>query len=230
MGEAKQRRHQLQQLNLSAPGRRADIARCVRSIGFDIRGGTCAFRTMTGQIVLTSMGVRSRIVFGAMLYRTGPDPIADTVAFCGPTNRALRLADKVLGHYWLEAGPDLIDFTVGDWRVQGDTPAGDPLYDTMDGVPIPPARWTRTVPDFWWRPSIELTRPWRATTTKNPKTPALGVAWYHAEEDGDVMLQDAFAGKTMRAAASVAQERVEQLLSDWRTGNRSVFKHKIIVS
>ena len=102
MGKAKQRRRLIEQLGL--PERRADIARLVRSVDFVSRGGTCAMRAVTGQKVLAMLGIRARLTFGAMLYRAGPDELADTVAFCGPDNRALRLDRKVLGHYWLEAG------------------------------------------------------------------------------------------------------------------------------
>lgn len=229
MGEAKQRRLRLAHLGLCVPDHRADIARCLRSIDFVSDGGTCAMRAITGQKVLAMLGVRSRIVFGAMLYRAGPDPLADVIAFCGPKNRALQLGRTVLGHYWLEAGSDLIDFTVGDWREQAHLTEGATEYDTIDGTPLPPTQWTTTVPDFWWRPSVELTAPWRETKTEVPETPALGLAWYHAAADGEPLLQNVITGNLMRAVTILARERVDQLLSDWRSGNRSEFKRQTFV-
>ena len=164
-----------------------------------------------------------------MLYRAGPDEIADVVAFCGPDNRALRLDHKVLGHYWLEAGADLIDFTVGDWREQGRITEGDPVYDTLNGVPIPPTRWTTTVPDFWWRPRVELTAPWRETKPSRLETPPLGVAWYHAAAAGEPMLQNVLTGNLMHVVTVCMRDRVNQLLSDWRSGNRTEFDRKTFV-
>ena len=229
MGKAKQRRRLIEQLGL--PERRADIARLVCSVDFVSRGGTCAMRAVTGQTALALLGVRSRIVFGAMLYRAGPDELADTVAFCGPDNRALRLDRKVLGHYWLEAGPELIDFSVGDWREQGCNTEGDPVYDAVDGVPLPPCRWTTTVPDFWWRPSVELTAPWRECRSLAPATPPLGVAWYHPEAAGEPMLQDVLFGELMRQITILMRDRVEQLLTDWRRSNAArEFDRKTFVS
>ena len=83
---------------------------CARS-SLLAEGGTCAMRAVTGQKAPALLGVRSHLVFGAMLYRAGPDEMADVIAFCGPNNRARQLDGQVLGHYWLEAGADLIDFT-----------------------------------------------------------------------------------------------------------------------
>ena len=196
------------------PERRADIAACVRSVDFVSDGGTCAMRAVTGQKVLAMLGVKSRLVFGAMLYRAGPDELVDTVAFCGPDNRALRLDHKVLGHYWLEAGGDLIDFTVGDWREQDHLTGGDPVYDAVNGVPLPPTRWTTTVPDFWWRPSAELTAPWRENKPLALETPPLGVAWYHAAADGEPMLQNVLSSDLMRMVTILMSDRVSQLLAD----------------
>jgi hypothetical protein len=227
MGEARQRRYLIEQL--MRPERRADIAACVRSVDFVSDGGTCAMRAVTGQKVLAMLGVKSRLVFGAMLYRAGPDELVDTVAFCGPDNRALRLDHKVLGHYWLEAGGDLIDFTVGDWREQDHLTGGDPVYDAVNGVPLPPTRWTTTVPDFWWRPSAELTAPWRENKPLALETPPLGVAWYHAAADGEPMLQNVLSSDLMRMVTILMSDRVSQLLADWRSGTRPEFVRKTFV-
>ena len=142
-------------------------------------------RAVTGQKASALLGVRSRLVFGAMLYRAGPDEMADVIAFCGPNNRARQLDGKVLGHYWLEAGAHLIDFTVGDWREQASDTESDLEHHTVNGKPMPPTRWTTTLPDFWWRPSVELIAPWRESKHLMIETPPLGVAWYHAKAPGE---------------------------------------------
>src|SRR3954453_9953239 len=114
MGEAKRKAALSAGLVLS-PDQQADVARLVRAIAFDVgRGGACLFRAVVGQAALAALGHPSTIVFGGMLYRAGPDELVDTVAFCGPGNAALLMARQMLGHYWLQAGRDLIDFTVGD--------------------------------------------------------------------------------------------------------------------
>jgi hypothetical protein len=227
MGEARRRKQLIK--NILEPARRADIARVVRSVDFviDGGGGTCASRAFAGKVALTRLGVCARLVFGAMLYRAGPDEEVDVVAYCGQGNRAQHGDGGMLGHLWLEAGPDLIDFSVGDWREQFCPEGGlEPLPPGVKS--LPPVRWTTTVPDFWWRPSCELTTPWREHTGPFAATPPLGEAWYHAEP-GPLPFKSAPTGDMERAIEILMRDRIDQLLTDWRSGGHTEFVRKTFI-
>jgi hypothetical protein len=105
------------------------------------------------------------VVTGAMLYRAGPHEIYDIIAFCGPGNEAYRTSDGVLAHYWLTAGDQLIDFSVGDWRsdCRSENDVLNSSFDRRpDGSVAPAVQWTAPdLPDFWWQPAATLTAPWR---------------------------------------------------------------------
>jgi hypothetical protein len=162
---------------------RAGIARIVEAIDFDRSvefgaGGLCLFRSLVALEAMRFCRIDATLYVGSLLYRVGPDPRRDVVAFCGPGNAGFSLPDgsKVF-HTWLGVGDDLVDFSVGDW----------PRLDTLGGEirvfgapPLGPIQWTITPPQYWWRPSIEMMRPWRSVGT-----PALGEAWY-GPYDGDV--------------------------------------------
>jgi hypothetical protein len=132
MGEAKQRR---KLLNYSAPQRRADIARAVRSVNLVTGGGTCFFRSLMGARALKQLGLSVELVAGRMMYRMGPGA-GDLLGFIGGNDNSY--------HSWLEAGEDLIDFSIGDWR-----PLATEGYYGSARV----RNWTAPpLPEFWWQP------------------------------------------------------------------------------
>jgi hypothetical protein len=136
-------------------------------------GGTCAFRALCGQMVLSWRGVRSRLVWGGMLYRAGPDEISDVVAYVGPGNAALWRVPGTgsIAHAWLEVGADLVDFSPGDWREKPALVLDNELDLLLNGVPLPPIQWTALPPDYFWQSKASLTDPWRPV-----RTPDLGQA------------------------------------------------------
>jgi hypothetical protein len=102
-----------------------DIARVARSVDLEfleqfVEAGTCAARCLTGQLLLTSLGLETRLVVGGMVYRAGPNTTRDVLAFCGPGNLGCIHNGMLLGHYWLSRGEgaveEVIDFSCGDWR------------------------------------------------------------------------------------------------------------------
>ena len=97
---------------------RADIAKTVRNVDLiNGSGGLCFFRSLIGIEFLRLLGIPATLTLGGMVYRVGPDPRRDVVAFCGPGNVGQFISGQgILGHYWIESGSDVIDFSVGDWR------------------------------------------------------------------------------------------------------------------
>lgn len=213
MGEAKRRNSIIQDI---PPARRADIAHVVRSFEMVTgRGGTCSFRACLGHHVLNRLGIRSTIVFGAMLYRAGPHPMRDVVAFCGPGNKPLA---GVLAHCWLHCGNDLIDFSVGDWQPQASRVV-DSAFDRLPtGETLEPIQWTApALPDFWWRPRSSFD-PWQPTGE-----PKLGEAWYHPARMPDELLA-AFAEIESEAALMrILDARCKQLADNWRNHANTQF-------
>jgi hypothetical protein len=73
-----------------------DIAKLVRSVDwrdFAPAGGLCFPRMATGLFVLSAMGLKTTPVLGGMVYRAGPDPERDALAFCGEGNCGCRKHD-----------------------------------------------------------------------------------------------------------------------------------------
>jgi hypothetical protein len=87
MGEARRRKMAKQHL-LDKNGAKEAIANAVRSLHFDFGpGGICWYRVASGLFALNNVfGLSARPFLGAMIFRTGPDPMRDVVAFCGPGN------------------------------------------------------------------------------------------------------------------------------------------------
>jgi hypothetical protein len=114
---------------------KADIAQSVRNIEFSgADGGTCFFRAALGMDFLRRLGIPCGIALGGMVYRAGPDPQRDVVSYCGLGNLGQTIpgTDFWLGHYWVQSGGDVVDFSVGDWR---ETPPDDdlgPIQWTVD--------------------------------------------------------------------------------------------------
>ena len=97
---------------------RRDIAHTVRDVEFDTHapGGLCFYRAIIGKELLRLLGITADLCLGGVVYRAGPDPERDVVSFCGPGNVGQMIDGKLLGHYWLEHGRDIIDFSAGNWR------------------------------------------------------------------------------------------------------------------
>jgi hypothetical protein len=153
-------------------------AKLVRAIDFKMPselgdiGGLCMFRTMVGMEALRDCNIEAVPYFGAMLYRVGPDPYRDVIAFCGRHNAAYILDDGTgLFHSWLWVGDYFVDFSVGDWFA-----TVPHILEAPGGEELGPIQWTTPKPpDYWWKPRAELEDPWRSNGT-----PALGQAWYKA--------------------------------------------------
>jgi hypothetical protein len=216
MGEAK-RRAALGRVSPDfTPEQRADIGRLVRSVELVTGGGLCNFRALMGQRALNWLGMSTRITWGAMVYRAGPNAFEDTLAFCNENGAAY--------HCWLEAGGDLIDFSVGDWRPTAE--AG--FYDSLlpDGGFYRSIQWSGPdLPSFWWRPTRSFA--WGARGA-----PELGEAWYRSGGASEELAADLRAKENsppMRALTAILRERSEQLKEDWRTGRTSEFRIKTVI-
>jgi hypothetical protein len=109
---------------------------------------------------LEKLGIASVPAVGGLLYRVGPDPERDVVAFAGPDGRGHVIGGSFHGHCWLSAGDDLVDFSASDWRRKnaGGIRRGGP-----------PVRWVVNPPPFIWRP---------ATPPALPPRLRLGVPYY----------------------------------------------------
>jgi hypothetical protein len=155
------------------PQVRKGIAAVVRAVEFHhdkFTSGFCLPRALVGQEVMRRCKIESHIELGSLLYRVGPDPIRDIICFCGPGNAGTSVGGAIgLYHAWLSVGSDIADFSVGDW------PNFSGMEATIPGLPdLGPVQWTiPKLPQYWWRPRSELTRPWRSTGT-----PDLGQVWY----------------------------------------------------
>jgi hypothetical protein len=182
MGQAKRKREQQQQSDVIADREfRQHVARRVRSVSLitpdSILGaGICTFRSLVGWNVLREHGVAARIHVGGLLYRVGPDPYRDVIAYCGEMNRGGYIGgQRSLFHIWIGVADDVVDFSVGDWREQ----VRNIDYATQE-IQVPGApdlgaiQWTiAEPPDFWWRPRREVIDPWRPVGSPEP-----GHVWY----------------------------------------------------
>lgn len=171
MGDAKRRKAMHR---IIPPDVRADIAKCVRSVNVMIHGGgTCFFRLVTAIEAFKALGIPATPQFGSMLYRAGPDPEWDVVAFCSYGNAGSFTDSAYLGHAWIEVEGCLVDFTVGDWRKQHEgciTLGAEMGVDDTDKL----INWTAPLlPDFFWQDAHKLMCNWRSEGE-----PPLGEAWY----------------------------------------------------
>jgi hypothetical protein len=149
--------------------------------GRDASGyGHCLQRSLIAVEVLRRSNIDCQLEIGSMLYRVGPDPIRDVIAFCGPGNAGIVLNDKsALFHAWISVEDCIADFSINEWR----------SFDIRNEVTLPggtpnlgPIQWTITPPKYWWKPRAELTGRWHSTGT-----PELGEAWY-GPFNGDVRI------------------------------------------
>ncbi len=141
---------------------KADITRVAQSVQFTgIDGGDCVTRVCIGYKVMCDLGWHPDLFFGGVLYRAGPHPGRDVVAFCGKGNRGYLHEGKMfLGHVWLRMGDELIDFSCKDWPR---------LYVPKDGMG--PVHWVRNPPDVVWAPEYAFN--WNETGE-----PDIGEIWY----------------------------------------------------
>ena len=152
---------------------RRDIAYTVRDAELDIDapGGMCFYRAIIGREFLRLLGIAGDLCLGGMVYRAGPNPERDLVEFCGPGRVGQVIDGKLIGHYWLEHGRDIIDFSAGDWR--GDmTPELAIDLDPDDLSDVEPIQWHVEPPEYFWLPSRE------ARPIRREATPPLGRPYY----------------------------------------------------
>lgn len=169
MGEAKRRKAR----RAIPKDVRADIAKAVRTINVSLEGGTCFFRQTVAAAAFYYLGISYERRFGSMLYRAGPDPDWDVVAFCSYYNAGAITPTGFLGHAWIESDEDLIDFTVGDWQwqIKGAIAVGAAAGEDRNDRPI---NWTAPpLPAFFWGSVHDFVNPWR-----QEGQPDLGTAWY----------------------------------------------------
>jgi hypothetical protein len=124
VGEAARRRQahasQLADRLLAIPEPvRAAIAAEVASVTFDRLppGGACGHRAgLARQLLAARLGLVVPMVAGAMLYAGGDDLRRHLVAFCGPDGELAISPAGCRGHWWLEVGGVILDFSPPDWR------------------------------------------------------------------------------------------------------------------
>jgi hypothetical protein len=147
---------------------RDGISKIVRAVDFGPYN-FCLQRSLVARAALRRCRIDASLQLGSLLYRVGPDPYRDVIAFCGRGNAGFNDGNLAAFHAWLVVGDDIADFSVGDWAATA--------YQeyTLPGAPdLGPIQWTiPRPPDYWWRPYAELTKPWRPSGT-----PELGVFWY----------------------------------------------------
>jgi hypothetical protein len=143
---------------------KTDIARAARPIKFTgAIGGDCLLRAGIGYVALGLLGFGPQFCVGSLLFRAGPDPLRDTLAFCGPGNAGQMIDDHFIGHVWLEMDGELIDFSCGDWR---HLDARAELL--VVAMALPPVRWQAQPPTFIWA----------CSKTGNRTAHPLGELWY----------------------------------------------------
>jgi hypothetical protein len=143
---------------------KADISRVVCAIEFRgiEGGGDCYLRAAIGYKVLRNLGFQPQVGLGGVLFRAGPDPLRDVIAFCGPGNRGQMHQGVFLGHVWLRLDGEAIDFSCGDWPR---------LYTPHKTDALGPVQWQCRPPSLIWA--------WEdAFDWKPDGTPELGKIWF----------------------------------------------------
>ncbi len=133
--------------------------------------------------MLRAAGVDARIVAGAMLYRAGPHPSFDVVAFCGRDNKV-----ELSGGFavWVEATasdgrPWLVDFSAQYWRQSAfGTAWWEPVYgDAWREPGWPGINWMIPPPAYYFGPKAELVY----RLQPGERTPPLGRLWLQADTE-----------------------------------------------
>ena len=117
---------------------------------------------------LRRLGIPTQLALGGLVYRAGPDPIRDVVSYCGPGNLGQMIGDDWVGHYWIQSGTDVIDFSVGDWQKSMSPDLMHPALPDDLG----PIQWTVEPPEFFWMPETTV------TPIAGQYTPEIGRAYY----------------------------------------------------
>jgi hypothetical protein len=154
------------------------VNKIVRAVDFG-EFNFCIQRALVAREVLRRCRINAQLQLGSMLYRVGPDPYRDVIAFCGAGNAGFNNESVASFHAWLTTDGYIIDHSVGDWVATAN-------YHEIHcaGASYPgPVQWgIPKPPQYWWRPYAELTAPWRPTGT-----PEIGQAWY-GPFNGDLKL------------------------------------------
>ena len=131
--------------------------------------GRCLLRALVGFEVAHQSGIEAHVEIGSMLYRVGPDPARDIVAYCGKGNAGYDLEVGAIFHSWLAVGDYILDLSAIDW------PAIDFCTDDPTGRSheLGPVRWTIKAPPVLWAPRDDLMSAWQPNGT-----PEIGRAWY----------------------------------------------------
>ena len=116
-------------------------------------GGRCMLRAVVGFEVAHQCNLEARLD-GSLLYRVGPDPARDVVAFCGRHNAGGEVGDAAgnhIFHAWLVMGDCIVDLSAIDW------PAIDFCGDDIPGPAgeLGPVQWTISVPPVLYGPRDE---------------------------------------------------------------------------
>lgn len=201
---------------------RRNIAAVVRSTNLFCGGGTCVFRMLCGHVVMGGLGIQTKRAYGAMLYRAGPDPMRDVVAFCAEGNAGIWSEDQSMGHAWLEHDGDLIDFSAGDWASQMDVvEALEADYSRANGsVVMESVRFDVQPPEYVWQSARPLKEAWSPVGE-----PAIGKFWYgplskrsiHPSEVEREMMR--IVQTVTPALGEAARDfRLAKQVADWRRG------------
>ena len=132
-----------------------DIARAVRAFTMTQAGGTCMMRALTGNRLLNELGLPAHLVPGSVIYRAGPDPVADVVSYHGVGNVGYFTEGGLYGHVWNELRGEIVDLSTGDWRREGD------LIVELFPDGLPPVQWQVEPPEFLWQPAGPLKSAWQ---------------------------------------------------------------------
>ncbi len=190
---------------------RRDIASVVQSVNviIGLPGGDCIYRAATGHLVLTHLNIPCAIALGGMVFRAGPDPMRDIVAFCGPGNVGTYFDGHFVGHYYICSGPDIIDFSAADWRRIAEQPGSEP--DIPGLSKLDSIVWEVEPPPFFWGPRAELFAD-HARMAEAGGTPELGCAWYTGFDGDNANAQEAVndAKKTVALFQSAIEHGCEQ--------------------
>ena len=162
-----------------------DIAASVRSVEMEtvsVAGGTqrvgdCLFRMFSGAQLMGMLGVNCHLEPGGMIYRTGPDPYRDVVAFGADRHsHGAMIGNRLAGHLWCRLGDEVLDFSVGDWqRISTEFEERAIMPDAERALGA--QHWEVKPPEYFWKHVSEL-RPTDAEQRAGLWIPELGKAWY----------------------------------------------------
>jgi hypothetical protein len=171
MGEAKRHRETIAALKNREPFF-LGVHKIVEVFEFDgpLGGGIQSMpKALVAYQAIRSCDVDAAIGFGSMICRVGPHPRRDVIAWCGRNNSGEVYDGHFIGHCWIYHGDWIYDPSVGSWRDLDAQAAGMQVHDASLGS----IQWTTSLPSYFFKPCIELEKPWRPAGT-----PELGQAWY----------------------------------------------------